>query len=278
MSTAGGTTGGEAERDEVARRLRVARELASEAGEVARRAFDRQEFRVEQKGDGSPVTTADREAERLLRAGIERAFPDDAILGEEYGERPGTSGFRWLVDPIDGTKSFVRGVPLFGTLVGVERAGRPVAGVIHMPALGESVWGGQGIGARHAGRDGQERAARVSGVCLPGEALFCTTSWDYYRGKGLEGVFDALCRTFGSMRGWSDCYAYLLVATGRADVAVEPGVHPWDVAAVIAVVEAAGGRATDWSGATTSGSGTSLASNGVLHDAVLRVLAARGVP
>jgi len=250
-------------------RLALALSGARAAGELTLRYFQSHALAIDRKRDGSPVTVADREAELLLRRAIERSFPSDAILGEEHGEKPGTSGYRWLLDPIDGTKSFVHGVPLYGTLVGVEEGGVPVLGVIHMPALEETVYGGPSLGVLHEARARAPAPARVSSVARVSDALFCTCSFDYFRTTGRERAFLDLCHAFGAMRGWSDCYAYLLLATGRTDAVIEPGVHPWDVCAVMPIIEAAGGRATDWSGRPDAYTGTSVATNGLIHDEVI---------
>ncbi len=252
-------------------------EAARTAGDITLRYFRGAVFSTEQKGDGSPVTTADREAEAAIRAMIGRRFAGDAILGEEHGETPGTSGFRWILDPIDGTISFVHGVPLFGTLIGVERlcvdgVWRAEIGVIHMPVLGETVHAATGLGAWYL-VNGERRPARVSRTDSLAGALVCTTSHEYWRRKGREHLLLPLSRACLRTRGWSDCYAHLLVATGRADAVVEPGVHPWDVAATIPIVREAGGRCTDWRGVETSRGGNNIASNGRIHEELVRTLA-----
>lgn len=259
-------------------RLELAIEAAREAGAITLRYFRSAGFSTEQKGDGSPVTTADREAEAAIRSLIQGRFADDAILGEEHGETPGTSGFRWILDPIDGTISFVHGVPLFGTLIGVERVGqaggatRAEIGVIHMPVLGETVYAASGLGAWYL-VNGERRPARVSSTGSLANALVCTTSHEYWKRKGREDLLLPLSRACLRTRGWSDCYAHLLVATGRADAVVEPGVHPWDVAATIPIIREAGGRCTDWRGVETSHGGNNIASNGRIHEELVRTLA-----
>jgi histidinol-phosphatase len=231
----------------------------------------------EAKQDGSPVTIADREAEQELRRAIESRFPADGVLGEEFGETPGSSGYRWILDPIDGTKSFVRGVPLWGMLIAIEHRGRSSAGLISMPALDEMVYAREGGGAWHAAH-GATGPARVSSVGTLGDALLCTTSLSYSL-RWHETEFAALSRACRSIRGWSDCYGHLLVATGRAEAAIEPLINIWDVAPMIPIMREAGGMYTDWDGNETAGSPTGLSSNGRVHEGLLSMLraAAAGV-
>src|SRR5262249_25088873 len=144
-------------------------------GDITLRYFQTTHFKVDTKRDGSPVTTADREAEEHLRGAIAAAFPADSILGEEFGLKEGSSGFKWLLDPIDGTASFVCGVPLYGVLIGIEHDGRVAAGVIHMPALDETVYAARGSGAWHVVRKGDPAPARVSRVAALSQAVVCTT-------------------------------------------------------------------------------------------------------
>lgn len=261
-------------------RLRLAVGAAEEAGAVCLRHFRRAGLGVETKGDGSPVTVADREAERTIRAAVERAFPDDGLLGEELGKTAGRSGFRWIIDPIDGTASFVAGVPLFGTIIGVDCAApgapaRPLVGVIHMPALGESLWAARGCGCTYRGPDGVQSPARVSTRERIDRARFCTTSVDYYRTEDRRRLLLDLCAAFASERGWGDCYAHLLVATGRVDCAVDPVLSPWDIAGVVPIIEEAGGRWTDWQGEVDHFAPTGVSSNGVLHEGVVALLRGR---
>ena len=253
-------------------RLEVAIGGAREAGRIIEHYARQRSYVVDAKGDGSPVTTADREAETSLSAAIRASFPADGILGEEFGETRGASGYRWVLDPIDGTASFVHGVPLYGTLVGIERGGRCVAGVICMSGLDEMVYGAEGMGAWHVRPGGEPMAARVSKVSRLAEAMVCVTSFDYFTKRNRVEEFHRVAGACRSMRGWSDCYGHLLVATGRADAVVEPGVHPWDVAATIAVVREAGGRCTDWGGVETACSGHCVVSNGSVHEELLGIL------
>jgi histidinol phosphatase-like enzyme (inositol monophosphatase family) len=219
---------------------------------------------VELKRDQSPVTIADREAEQHLRQRIAAAFPDDAILGEEYGEQSGRSAYRWILDPIDGTKSFVAGVPLYGTLIGVEFEQRSVVGVIHIPALNETAYAAQGQGAWIVRGDRPPAPARVSHTPMLRDALFCTSEVKGFAKSGRREAFDAFDGACRLARTWGDCYGYLLVATGRADVMVDPLMNVWDCAALQPILEEAGGSFTDWQGEATIHGGEAIATNGVL--------------
>lgn len=239
--------------------------------------FGRTGLVVDLKADDSPVTQADRAAEAVLRRALLGRFPEDAFLGEETGGTPGSSGFEWIVDPIDGTKSFIRGVPLYATLVGCRRDGRGVLGVIAMPALDESVYAARGGGAWHVCGAGTPVAARVSMRTSLREALLCSSDFTSFArwsggadaGNAARGRLETAC---GVARTWGDGYGYLLVATGRADMMVDPLMNAWDAAAVETVVTEAGGRFTDWGGRDRIDSGDGVATNGLLHDAVLTCL------
>lgn len=257
---------------EILSRLALAQNLARQAGGRTLDLFFRGSAHVETKLDGTAVTEADKACERFLRDGIRAAFPADAVLGEEYGLSEGSSGYRWVLDPIDGTTSFIHGVPLFGTLVAIEHAGRPIAGVIHMPALNETVFAATGHGAWHSRLGAPPVPARVSSVSSLAGAMVVTTSLDYFTSPGAQDAWTAIRRKARATRGWSDCYAFLLVATGRADAAVEPSVKLWDVAAVQPIIEEAGGKFSDWSGRPDATSPMCLASNGLLHGELLELI------
>jgi histidinol phosphatase-like enzyme (inositol monophosphatase family) len=203
-----------------------------------------------------------------LRADLGAAFPTDGLLGEEFGEQAGASGRRWIVDPIDGTQSFIRGVPLYGVLVGLEDHGTPALGVIGFPALGgEIYWAARGAGAY---RDGAP--IRVSVVTTLAEATVCAGDaapalfGDKYAG------FQRVLAGCGRQRGWGDCYGYALVASGRVEVMVDPLVSAWDVAAVAPIVEEAGGVFTDWGGARTIHGGSAIGTTPALAAEVARTL------
>jgi histidinol-phosphatase len=252
----------------IAEYLTAADAFAKEAGTVILRHFGGR-VAHESKPDGTPVTLADREAERLLRERISERFPDHGILGEEEGEiRPGAA-VRWIVDPIDGTLSFMRGVPLYGVLLGIEVDGEPVVGVAHFPALSETVSAGRGLGCRWNGRP-----CRVSEVDDLRRALVLTTD--------PKGIVDGpvgpgwrdLLRTAALARTWGDCYGHALVATGRADVMVDPALSAWDAAPLLTILAEAGGRFTDLGGDESIHGGSGVSSNGALHEEVLDLLGA----
>ena len=249
--------------------MEFAREIAVEAGELTRRYF-RGDFEVERKSDDSPVTIADREAERLLRRRIEEAFPRDGIVGEEFGEADGSSGYRWVLDPIDGTKSFIHGVPLYGNLVGVEFAGRALVGVINIPVLGELVYAGQGCGAWYSIDGRPAVAARVANRPL-GHGLFVTTQVDSFSRRGASAAFEQLAARARVTRTWGDCYGYLLVATGRADVMIDPEMNVWDACAIQPVLEEAGGVFCDWRGEPTIHHGEGVGVTPAARDEVLAI-------
>jgi histidinol phosphatase-like enzyme (inositol monophosphatase family) len=253
-------------------RLELAVDAARRAGELTLQHFNRPDLHVEPKRDGTPVTVADRQAEEYLRNRIAAAFPADAVLGEEMPERPGTSNFRWIIDPIDGTKSFVHGVPLYGTLVGVEFEQRSVIGVVVLPALEEYVYAARGQGAWwHLRGCDQPRPARVSQVDRLAEATFCVTSVSEFIRTGRLSAYDELRGQCRLVRGWGDCYGYVLVATGRAEIMIEPELSLWDMAALLPILEEAGGTFTDWKGNPTIYSGEGLATNGRLREQVLAI-------
>jgi histidinol-phosphatase len=247
-------------------RYEKAVEVARQAGQLALRYFDAGTA-VEWKQDRTPVTVADREAELLLRTALLGAFPADGFLGEEHGERPGTSGFRWIIDPIDGTRSFVRGIPLWGTLVGLEYKGETVAGVVEVPALGHTYRALRGDGAWRG-----DRRLRVTDESDLSKATIFYTSLSWFLKAGRQAEFVDLVTRTQTQRGYGDFYGHVLVAQGSGELMVEHGVHVWDVAAIQPIVEEAGGRFTDWDGNRTIHRVDVLASNGKLHDEALHVL------
>ena len=246
---------------------RVAVQAAKAAGRVTLESFGGR-LKFEIKPDGSPVTVTDRESEAELRRIIRRSFPDHTIIGEETGETSGDSRVRWFLDPIDGTKSFIHGVPLYCVLVAVEVDGIPTVGVIHMPALNETVDAATGSGCTWNGR-----VAHVSRTARLGEATVLTTS---VRALENEGVpFRRLASATKTQRSWGDGYGFALVATGRADAMIDSGLHPWDIAPMIPILEESGGRVTDWAGTRTISSTRYIASNGKLHESIRGLLRAK---
>jgi histidinol phosphatase-like enzyme (inositol monophosphatase family) len=245
--------------------------IAREAGALTLDWFGSERLGVETKADGSPVTRADRAAEQLLVERIRTWFPDDGILGEESGETRGSSGRRWILDPIDGTKSFVHGVPLYGTLVALEVNGQAVVGAVCLPALREAVFAARGVGAfwtRDFGPNETTVPARVSAVDRLDQAMLCTTSARGLERSGRTALHERLRGRVASERGWSDCYGHVLVATGRAEIMLDPIMEVWDCAALQPIVEEAGGRFTDFSGAPTHLGGSAISTNLALADEV----------
>ena len=256
---------------EIAARLALARAAGLEAGRLTLRYFQTTDFQTEKKADNSPVTIADRSAEQLLRERIAAAVPSDGILGEELGTTDGTSGFRWILDPIDGTKSFIHGVPLYGTLVAVEHEGRAVVGFVFMPGLDEGGFASVGQGTWYFRGSGTPQRASVSTKPRLADGLFVTSQVDTYAKRGAAPAFDALQKAAYITRTWGDCYGYLLVATGRAEVMVDPILNVWDAAAVQPIIEEAGGTFTDWQGTPTIHAGEAIATNGRVLAEVLTV-------
>jgi len=252
-------------------RLELAIVAGAEAGKITLEYFGRDDLEVESKGDDSPVTVADRRAEEHLRRRISERFPEDGILGEEFPERPGTSGYRWILDPIDGTKSFIRGVPLYGTLVAVEFDGRSIVGVIYIPALDECAYAAAGQGAWYVARGGTPRPAQVAACARLSEGMFLTTDVRSFDRIGRRDAYERLQAGARLTRTWGDCYGYLRVATGRAELMVDPVMNVWDAAALAPVLEEAGGSFTDWEGRPTIYSGNGVATNGRVLDEVLAI-------
>ncbi|HEX9562328.1 MAG TPA: inositol monophosphatase family protein [Gemmatimonadaceae bacterium] len=248
--------------------LDAVRDVARLMGERALRYF-RSGVTVETKADGSEVTAADRETERLGREWIERRFPGESILGEEYGSYPGSAERRWLIDPIDGTRSFVRGVPLWGSMVAVEQDNTVLAGAICCPATGDLVAAAAGEGCWH-----NDTRAQVSKVSDLMDAVILATDARFPANPERVSRWTALVSEVATARTWGDCYGYVLVATGRAELMVDDRLSPWDVTPLVPIITEAGGVFTDWRGRREPGP------DGVATNASLaRVLRDRlGVP
>jgi inositol-phosphate phosphatase/L-galactose 1-phosphate phosphatase/histidinol-phosphatase len=241
--------------------------LADAAGPLARRFF-RQPLAVESKADLSPVTEADRGIERLMRDMIGARYPGHAILGEEFGAEGRVDGPLWVLDPIDGTKSFITGMPTFGTLIAYLEGGRPLLGVVDMPALGER-WVGMAGGTRWDGV-----ACRTSLCAKLSEARLYATSPDIFAGDDAE-VFERVSRRAGMRRFGGDCYAYGLLAGGQVDAVLEAGLQPYDFASLVPVIEGAGGVITDWAGQPLglgSDGRVAAAATSALHSEILAAL------
>jgi len=239
-------------------------EVARAAGDAAL-AFYGTDIAIDSKADGSPVTAADRSAEQLARSWITSRFPSDGIVGEEFGIEGSDRSRRWIIDPIDGTKSFVRGVPLWGTLVAVVEADTVLAGAAYFPALGEIVFAGAGEGCWWNGK-----RCTVSTISDLSEAALLTSApFD-------DEPWNNLTRRVPIVRTWGDCYGYLLVATGRAEVMVDPALSSWDIAAFIPVITEAGGVITDWLGKSPVNGGSAIATNAALARNVRQILEVPG--
>lgn len=252
-------------------RLAAAVELARLAGDTTLEYFQQNSFAVERKGDDSPVTVADKQAEQRIREELATRFPDDAILGEEFGAQAGVSDFQWIVDPIDGTKSFISGVPLYSTLLGIVRDRECLGGVIYLPALDEIVFAARGMGAWHAARGGELTRCQVSQRPLS-DGLFVVSQVDSFAGRNAMQAYHELEQAAYVTRSWGDGFGYLLVATGRAELMVDPIANPWDLAAVQPVVEEAGGKFTSWDGQPHVFGGDGVGSNGLVHAQALEIL------
>jgi histidinol-phosphatase len=244
--------------------LAFALELADAADDITLARYRATDLVVETKPDLTPVTEADQAAEKALRARIEAERPRDGVVGEEYGETTGSGGRRWILDPIDGTKSYVRGIPAWGTLIALERDGEIVVGVVSAPALRRRWWASRGAGA-YVDRE-RIRVSRVSAV---EDALICYTSLPAFEEHGLGEEFRALAARCWAARGFSDYWAHVLVAEGSADLAVEPVMNLWDNAPLQVIVEEAGGRFTDLEGRPRADGGSAVTTNGLLHEAAL---------
>lgn len=251
--------------------LELALELADLADQITLARYRAADLKVDTKPDSTPVTEADRAVESAIRERLSEVRPQDAVIGEEMGETAGgPSGSRWIVDPIDGTKSYLRGLPTWSTLIGLERDGQGAIGVASMPALGHRWWALRGAGAF---RDGEP--VHVSAVGELADAQLCWSGIQEWDEVGRLDALVALARACWRTRGVGDAWQYMLVAEGVAEIAVDPSVSLWDLAAIKVIVEEAGGTFTDLRGTVTADGGSGLATNGPVHDAVLGYI---GVP
>jgi histidinol-phosphatase len=249
--------------------LRLAHAVADAADAVTMSRFLAGDLQVEAKPDLTPVSDADRASETTIRAILERERPDDDVLGEEYGATGDGTGRRWVVDPIDGTKNYVRGVPVWATLIGLQQDGRTVAGVVSAPSLGRRWWAAQGSGAWTGPSMHEARACRVSRVSALADAYLAYSSLAGWRDIDRLPQFLALLDAVWQTRGFGDFLSHMLVAEGAVDASTEPEVSLWDLAALQIVVTEAGGRFTDLSGLERADGGSVVCSNGLLHDELL---------
>lgn len=245
--------------------LAAVADAARVAGRIAMKYY-RTGVAAESKGDGSPVTVADREAEQAVRAWIAQQFPGDEVLGEEFGLTEGR-GRRWFIDPIDGTKTFVRGVPLWGSMVAVAEGDTVLAGSIYCPAVDEMVAAAVGEGCWH-----NNTRCHVSTIDTIEEATILTTDDTFPYNPERAPKWAALAKRAKVARTWGDCYGYVLVATGRAEVMVDDRLSPWDAASLIPIIAEAGGLYTDWRGRTAVDGEDGIATNGVMGHALRAAL------
>ncbi len=244
--------------------LDLALRLADEADRISLARYRAADLVVETKPDLTPVTEADRAVESALRSTLARERPEDLVLGEEFGGAPAGQGRQWVLDPIDATKNYVRGVPVWATLIALVVDGRAILGVVSAPALARRWWAGPGTGAQVRGPEGQ-RALRVSAVRELHDASFSFSDHEGW----AAGVLATLTETTWRSRAYGDFWSHLLVAEGAVDVAGEPELSIWDIAALIPIVEAAGGTVTGYDGSDALLAGSGLTTNGLLHDAAL---------
>jgi len=254
--------------------LAVAHSVADAADTYTLPHFEARDFTVDWKQNQTEVSEIDRNAERQIVRALRAAFPDDDVFGEEYGlAGPGDAQRRWVVDPIDGTSGFVRGIPVWATLIGLLDAGRPVLGVVSAPALGFRWWGGVGLGAHVRNARGVERPMSVSTVSELAESQVSITHSSGWDALGLTPALIGLQQRARRSRGMGDFWQHMLVAEGAMDLAVDAiGVAPYDLAAILPIVEAAGGRFTDRHGEATHEHDSAISSNGLLHGEVIESL------
>ena len=254
--------------------LALALKLAADADHISMDRYRSVDLVVTTKPDRTPVTDADQAVERSIRTGIEAARPHDSILGEEYGTQ-GSGSRQWIIDPIDGTANFLRGVPIWGTLIALAVDGVPTVGVVSSPALGKRWWGATGHGAWAQETGHEPRAIRVSRVAELADASLSYNSMQGWDEVGRLDDVVALSRAVWRSRAIGDMWSYMLLAEGALDIVGEFDLKPYDMAALIPIVEEAGGRFTSVDGVPGPWSGSALATNGHLHDAVLAALGSK---
>ena len=252
--------------------LALALEIAEAADQITLDRFEATDLSVESKPDMTPVSDADTAAEQLVREHLDKARPGDSILGEEFGGTAVTEGRQWIVDPIDGTKNFVRGVPVWATLIALLDDGEPVVGVVSAPALGRRWYAAKESGAWRTVAGGSPKRLSVSEVAEVADSSISFSSLTGWFDRGLGGKFTDLLESAWRQRGFGDFFSYCLVAEGAVDVAAEPEVSLWDLAAVACLVTEAGGTFTSLAGEPGPAGGDAVATNGRLHDAVLAAL------
>jgi histidinol-phosphatase len=259
-------------RDDIQDDVALALELADQADALTSDRFGAMDLHIDTKPDLTPVTDADRSVEATLRETLSRRHPDDPVLGEEFGGTTVFSGRQWVIDPIDGTKNFVRGVPVWATLIALLRDGVPVAGAVSAPALQRRWWAGEGEGAFAAVAGGSPRRLSVSSVADIESASLSFSSLSGWAKLGLRDRFIDLTDAVWRVRGFGDFLSYCLVAEGAVDIAAEPEVSLWDLGALDILVREAGGALTSLDGTAGPHGGSAVATNGLLHYDVLSML------
>ena len=239
---------------------------AEQAGTFALQYFDR-EVAVEWKVDDSPVTIADRGSENLLRKSLVGQLNHDGFLGEEFGDTPGSSGYRWIIDPIDGTRSFVRGIPIWACMIGLEFKGELIAGVVALPAMKQVFRALRGDGAY---RD--NRRIRVSDIATLDKSHVYYSSISWFTKAGADKQFLNLVSLTERQRGFGDFYGFMMVAQGSGEIALDHGVHAWDIAAIEPIIAEAGGKLTAWDGKLDIERSDVLATNGLMHEQALKIM------
>ncbi|MBL4591866.1 MAG: hypothetical protein JKY96_07895 [Phycisphaerales bacterium] len=254
-------------------RLDFAIKAAKASSKITLEYFQNPDLSADHKADGSPVTIADRATETDLRKRIIERYPDDSILGEELDDRDGTTGYQWIIDPIDGTISFVHGIPLYGTMLACLKDDQPILGVITMPALNsETIYAARGLGAFHQIDDEPPTRAHTTSTSNLADAMVSSTSMAYYETPEQRSIYTDLLDAAHDLRGWPDCYAIVLLVTARIDAVVEPYMMIWDIAAPSIIIEEAGGDWTAFSGVKSLAEGTMIATNGQLHEQIIRIV------
>jgi histidinol-phosphatase len=253
--------------------LDLALELVDAADAITLSRFRAADLVVETKPDLTPVSEADRAVEQGLRERLAVMRPRDAVVGEEYGDAGVDGSRRWIVDPIDGTKGYVRGMPVWATLLALEQDGEMAVGVVSAPALGRRWWATRGSGAFTREAGAEPRRLRVSAVRELADAQMCFGGFEEFRQTGRLDALLALAERCWRTRGYGDFWQYMLVAEGAAEIALDPTVSIWDVAAPLVIVQEAGGRFTDLAGTPTAAGGNGIATNGLLHEAARQIIA-----
>jgi len=254
---------------ELQTRLAFAATNTMPCAKLALQWFGKDTFTPDHKADGSPVTVADKAIETEIRKRISAAFPDDAILGEEFPDKDGTNDYQWVIDPIDGTISFVQGIPLFGTMLALLKNGTPVLGAIAMPCLDELVYAATDLGCHHQTNDNPPVPAKISKINQLSDALVNTTALTYFTTPKLRTLYNQIDAAAKHTRGFPDCYGIVLLATGRVDAVIEPSVALWDIASVPPIIHEAGGVSTDLAGNNTVHTNSILAATPGVHDELI---------